>query len=332
MKNMSKLLLFLMLLFAALGVNAQVSNSVININSISINGQVFPNNTVTTTQGNTVHFSYSGTGKLKTTVNLSSDVAVTFVVNATGFFVSPPYAQSNTQLIWTSGTIPANGSVDVDLGDYDYSVGNRDAVFRLSLYVYNPGVTTTASALVAYAILNDARPLPVTLTAFTARVQSSGVVLNWNTASEINFDYYEVQSSTNGYAYTNIAKVNPKAGSTVQARDYVYYDGRNTSGIVYYRLRVVDVDGSSVYSPVQAVTIKSSGVNILSSTVVKFGDHYFSYELPDELAGYVLTDLTGRVVFKQDNASPLTYQPNDGRVYVLRVLTKSGQTVNHLVQ
>nr|WP_277881423.1 T9SS type A sorting domain-containing protein [Hymenobacter cyanobacteriorum] len=76
--------------------------------------------------------------------------------------------------------------------------------------------------------------------------------MSWATASEKNSAYFEVQRSATGEAYETIGKVAAQ-GNSSSLREYDFADARPLAGLAYYRLRQVDVDGSSAYSPVATV-------------------------------------------------------------------------------
>lgn len=104
-------------------------------------------------------------------------------------------------------------------------------------------------------------PLPVTLTQFTAQVQGRGVQLSWQTASEVNSDHFVVERSLDGRTFSPLQTV-PAAGNSISPRAYSALDAQaQATGAtqLYYRLRSVDHDGSSAYSPVQAVTLAAAG-------------------------------------------------------------------------
>lgn len=90
-------------------------------------------------------------------------------------------------------------------------------------------------------------PLPVTLTAFTGKFVDQGVALNWSTASQTNFDYFQVERSANGIDFTSLGKINGEAFSTVY-KTYDFIDYEVKSGKFYYRLKNVDRDGTFEYS------------------------------------------------------------------------------------
>ena len=112
-----------------------------------------------------------------------------------------------------------------------------------------------------YSMPIDNRPLPVELVAFTAQVvRATDAQLSWNTASERNSAYFEVQRSADGLTFANLARVNGQGNSTA-ATAYGYTDagiGTTASGLLYYRLRQVDRDETASYSPVRAVRFGSA--------------------------------------------------------------------------
>ena len=114
------------------------------------------------------------------------------------------------------------------------------------------GITTQTFSLVL-----GANPLPVELTDFTATaVKNVDAALVWRTASEKNNDYFDVERSLNGTDFVKIGLVKGQ-GSTSVATNYALTDGgigRKATGLVYYRLKQVDTDGTATYSPVRTVS------------------------------------------------------------------------------
>jgi len=98
--------------------------------------------------------------------------------------------------------------------------------------------------------------LPVKLVDFTAKYNKTDVTLNWQSAEETDFNYYELEHSTDGSEFSTTAIIfgaAPKGGGA----EYTYADksvaGRG--GLIYYRLKMVDVDGNFTYSPVRIVRL-----------------------------------------------------------------------------
>jgi len=91
-----------------------------------------------------------------------------------------------------------------------------------------------------------ANPLPVQLVAFTGMTVERTNYLNWETATEHNNAYFELQRSANGEEFETIAKVVAIGNGSVGGK-YAYVDGKPLSGRNYYRLKQVDIDGKVNY-------------------------------------------------------------------------------------
>lgn len=85
--------------------------------------------------------------------------------------------------------------------------------------------------------------LPVVLLDFKAESYGKGIHLKWTTASEENFDFFEVQRSADGSEYISIGQVKGH-GNSSKIIHYNFKDGSPATGIYYYRLKAVDYDGS----------------------------------------------------------------------------------------
>jgi hypothetical protein len=94
--------------------------------------------------------------------------------------------------------------------------------------------------------------LPVTLLHFTARCKEAEVQLAWQTATEINNAFFNIEKSTQTGAWETIAKI-PGAGNSTVIRSYAYSDKLPGNAYNLYRLKQVDFDGHFEYSPIAAV-------------------------------------------------------------------------------
>jgi hypothetical protein len=93
-------------------------------------------------------------------------------------------------------------------------------------------------------------PLPVELRAFTAVLANNSIKLNWKTATELNNLRFEIERKINDSEWLKIGSVDG-AGNSTSLREYSYTDkSLFFSGKYYYRLKQIDVNGSSKYSPI----------------------------------------------------------------------------------
>ncbi|HET9745123.1 MAG TPA: T9SS type A sorting domain-containing protein [Chitinophagaceae bacterium] len=94
--------------------------------------------------------------------------------------------------------------------------------------------------------------LDVTLRDFTARRQANEtVLLQWNTVSEINNDFFIIEHSTDGKNFSGIGKQFSN-GNTGYSYSFNHTDPG--TGVNYYRLRSVDKSGRAEYSSIRKVT------------------------------------------------------------------------------
>ncbi len=101
--------------------------------------------------------------------------------------------------------------------------------------------------------------LPLKLLNFNVTNTDAKRVLTWNTADETNVDRYIVQRSIDGRIYTDIKQVSAKNGLS---NSYTTIDNDLiVENVIYYRIKMVDKDGSFSYSKV--VSLKN-----LSSTAI----------------------------------------------------------------
>jgi hypothetical protein len=89
---------------------------------------------------------------------------------------------------------------------------------------------------------------PVLFTYFNAECNDKGAMLRWETATEENADFYEIQRTADGSNWKVIDKVDA-AGNSAIARQYQYLDLEG--GNVQYRLRQVDIDGKETYTAIR---------------------------------------------------------------------------------
>jgi hypothetical protein len=86
--------------------------------------------------------------------------------------------------------------------------------------------------------------LPVELLSFSGDCNEGQVSLSWQTATEHNSDYYEVEKSRDGMNWQVLTTVNA-AGNSTQLLNYGTTDAHAMEGNNYYRLTQVDMDGTS---------------------------------------------------------------------------------------
>jgi hypothetical protein len=101
------------------------------------------------------------------------------------------------------------------------------------------------------ASINSAQtPLPIVLKSFSGQQIANQIDLNWETASELNFGSFSIERSNDGTQYNDIGKV---FYTTDADHRFGYADLSPLIGNNYYRLKLVDLDGSYKYSDIVLV-------------------------------------------------------------------------------
>ncbi|MBX2896003.1 MAG: hypothetical protein KF763_11205 [Cyclobacteriaceae bacterium] len=92
-------------------------------------------------------------------------------------------------------------------------------------------------------------PMPVELIYFKGELQNGLVVLTWATASELNFYKFEIEHSVNGRSYQTVGQLYGAGFDTYEKHTYTF-SASAPAWRNYYRLKLLDKDGSFEYSHV----------------------------------------------------------------------------------
>lgn len=143
---------------------------------------------------------------------------------------------SGNQLIRASDANPYPGGAAVGSGNCG-TFANFDLWFRVSIGQNLP-------------------PLPIELTDFHANIfeKTKGVDLSFSTASQSTASHFTIQNSTDGTDFYDIGTV-PSHGTTTEPHSYEFTHESPAPGDNYYRLKMVDLDGSFEFSKVVQIYI-----------------------------------------------------------------------------
>lgn len=110
-------------------------------------------------------------------------------------------------------------------------------------------------------------PLPTELHRFEGfHISRKSNYLQWTTTSEINSDYFKIERSANGVDWNVIATMNA-AGNSNTSISYSLNDDNYYSPLTYYRLTMVDMDGSFSYSEIIAISSSFKFETLFSDVV-----------------------------------------------------------------
>ncbi|MBS4034205.1 MAG: T9SS type A sorting domain-containing protein [Ignavibacterium sp.] len=192
----------------------------------------------------------------------------TFVGNGTRklFYTSQMHLQYIDRVIVGTDTLPRNQyCYDLESGWISLAAapasGLQVNVETAVSWKLDMGITNWDSNIGNYLFTN--LTIPVELTSFTAIVDGNKVNLNWTTATELNNFGFDIERSviSNGVRnliWERIGFIEGK-GTTTQQQLYSYIDdlslthNLNLNRTLYYRLKQIDLDGTSVYSDIVEV-------------------------------------------------------------------------------
>lgn len=115
-------------------------------------------------------------------------------------------------------------------------------------------------------------PLPIELLSFTANECENAVCLEWQTASEINNDFFTLEKSIDGVAWQSFITL-LGAGNSHSTINYNAIDKDPFSGLSYYRLKQTDFNGDFEYSPIVSVFLENQhdqGVTVYPNPASKY--------------------------------------------------------------
>ncbi len=95
-------------------------------------------------------------------------------------------------------------------------------------------------------------PLPVNLVAFDVFSESQTALLSWSTTMETNSESFEVEQSADVRNWNTIGSVKSH-GESNSRKEYSFIDKSPLAGKNYYRLKMIDNDGTFAYSRIRSV-------------------------------------------------------------------------------
>ncbi len=107
--------------------------------------------------------------------------------------------------------------------------------------------------------------LPIELISFTGEVISDGNLLKWETATEINNDYFTLERSVDGVNFEFLTTIEG-AGNSYSNLGYDYLDKDAPNGLSYYKLWQTDFDGTTSYAGIVTLQRGESSFDIVSLT------------------------------------------------------------------
>jgi hypothetical protein len=161
------------------------------------------------------------------------------------------------------------------------------------LSMTHTGYTGTFSP---FAISDESTPLPVTMSYFNLTCAEEDVEVIWQTASEHNSYYFQLETSLDG-ANWEIEETLPAAGFSQELLNYSAVDQDAARKQKYYRLKQVDFNGEfELYGPLRAdCTAESSAISLYPNPCESLVTVSFASQIPAKF-NYTLISPEGKVL------------------------------------
>ena len=168
----------------------------------------------------------------------------------------------NGDIIWStvySGTGDDEGlAVAVDPTGAMYVAGIFESTVDFDPEATTENLTSNGGTDVFLQKIDLSTILPIGLGNFYTTPQSDGILIQWETVSELNNDFFDIEHSTDARNWVSLGTLSG-AGTTTQKQYYQYLDDAPALGINYYRLKQTDFDGTFSHSGLLAVNFSWSG-------------------------------------------------------------------------
>lgn len=195
------------------------------------------------------------------------------------------------------------------------------------IYKGDQGVLTGAklatTSTTGFTPYTEFTVLPVKFISFSVAHTTTGYLVQWTAAEEMNAAIYEVQRTTNGITWTTIATIKAIGNNT---NTYTYTDKGGAAGAVSYRIKQSDIDGTSTYTGVRTLKNENAVPAITSF------QHKIAVAFTQPQHGKVTVEviaLNGATAAKQVVSEPngtVQVATNLQGIYIVRV--SNGQGLN----
>ena len=249
-------------------------------------------------------------------VNGASNVSVSLGYNVPSAYITD---QSKLRIAhW-------NGSMWQDLGN-----GGTSGSLTIGT-IATAGVVTDFSPF-TIASSDASNPLPVKLVSFSAQKENETALLQWSTSEERNSYIFEIENSPNARDWQKIGEVK-SAGESTKLSRYQFVDIKPTAGVNYYRLKMIDLDGTFAYSRIESITVSTVSQIILYPNPVS-EKLFIKTSKNTETVKVRLTNSNGATVFAK-NAFDLKDGINFSRlpdgIYLVKITLPDNRIETHKV-
>ncbi len=283
------------------------------------------------TENPTITFNGSPNRRLLFGLGLRKATAVDNIVQLQKAGVSVGNNYANTTLHWPLNDTYATYGGPADLWGTtwtyaDINSPNFGSVLKAD--VFNGGIDVDHMQITVYTLST----LPVELIDFTVNNTSNGVNCIWYTATELNSSHFLVERSINATDFDVIGRIEA-TGNSQNLMEYDFLDANPLNQVAYYRLKMIDTDGSYEYSEVKQLKPMASSTEIFPNPT----SDWVNILSPKGTQSITITNQNGQIIdYIEGNTIDLNHQLNlqhepDG-VYYIITETFEGKEIQKLIK
>jgi hypothetical protein len=188
-----------------------------------------------------------------------------------------------------------------------------------------------ADTIITYKVCGT---LPVTLLEFSAKMEDAKIKLLWTTSEEKNSDHFEIERSGDGINFSRVVSVpaNNNSGSLI---NYEVFDNNPPSGMIYYRLKIVDRDGKYEYSRIVSVYNSEEDLHVTDIYPNPVSSDLTAeiYSRQESRLHIEIVSMIGNIIFKTEvpvntslNRIRLDMKDIPGGTYLLKITGPHGES------
>jgi len=181
-----------------------------------------------------------------------------------------------------------------------------------NFYFMNDGVSLNGTSGLS-------APLAIVLGQLTAVNEGAANRLNWNSLTEEKGDRFAIERSADGITFRQIALLDANG----VASQYTYEDAAALNGVNYYRLYLLNNDGTRIYSKIVSATVT---VNTTAAAAVAYPNPVkdrVTVAIPGAMAGgkVTLADAMGKILASETIAATVSFDMSQlpAGFYLVRV-------------